>query len=367
MAALALKKGRDETQQMKRSQRLLIKPSTSEGNDPIIQMNVSVETPKSKRIPPANNNQPAYPPMKDPISNEGVAATNTNNTSPNNEHRRLTPNPLMSEGRMIGEITGETAGSPESDSALQSVYNTYSHSHNLGVQNQGFSGRSDSFPPGDLGVAKSVTDDTLRAHNVNVNANSPSNVVLAGGLHRPPSPSLFTPGQGLNQLMNNDQSNDMQGHLDPSSILRAGQNVMEIVIDPASGGNTVQNVQSGVSANDVAYLVDQVEQGRSSASNSDFDSESDDISFDDSASDRSDGSDIDASGSGLSDTAARVMALNRMQQQHRREQYLQDRALRQMQPFQSPPDSEYQSGDSVDSTMAEDSCGSDSSSSDFTD
>ena len=118
---------------------------------------------------------------------------------------------------------------------------------------------------------------------------------------------------------------------------------------------------------DVGYL-DQVEVGRSSASNSDIDSESDDISFDDSASDRSDGSDFDP-GNNPSEpfTAARVMALNRMQQQHRREQYLQDRALRQVASFQPPPDSEYQSGDSVDSTMAEDSCGSDSSSSDFTD
>ena len=142
------------------------------------------------------------------------------------------------------------------------------------------------------------------------------------------------------------------------------------MIDPTSG-NAVQTVQAGVTGADVAYLVDQVEQGRSSTSNSDIDSESDDISFDDSASDRSDGSDFDAGMSGLSEpfTAARVMALNRMQQQHRREQYLQDRALRQVhvQPFQSALDSEYQSGDSVDSTMAEDSCGSDSSSSDFTD
>ena len=63
------------------------------------------------------------------------------------------------------------------------------------------------------------------------------------------------------------------------------------------------------------------------------------------------------------------MALNRMQQQHqhRREQYLQNRALNQLSAsasnFQPPSDSEYQSGDSIDSMMAEDSGGSDCDSS----
>merc|ERR1712232_1107243 len=115
-----------------------------------------------------------------------------------------------------------------------------------------------------------------------------------------------------------------------------------------------------------------VDQGRSSASNSDIDSESgDDVSLDDSASDRSDGSDS-GSGTGYFEfTAARVMALNRMQQQRQREQYLQNRALAQLSTsgsiYQPPSDSEYQSGDSIDSTMAEDSCGSDSSSSDVAD
>lgn len=124
------------------------------------------------------------------------------------------------------------------------------------------------------------------------------------------------------------------------------------------------------SSAEVAYL-DHAEGGRFSASNSDIDSESDDISFDDSASDRSDGSDFDSAlNISVSEpfTAARVMALNRMQQQYRREQYLQDRASRQgnvsgaAPNFNPPADYEYQSGDSVDSNMAEDSCGSDSSS-----
>ncbi len=94
--------------------------------------------------------------------------------------------------------------------------------------------------------------------------------------------------------------------------------------------------------------------GRSSASNSDIDSESDDISFDDSASDRSDGSDSGSSHEPF--TAARAMLLNRIQQQQR------------FQSRQQPSvDSDYPSGESIDSTRAEDSGGSDSSSSDMAD
>jgi hypothetical protein len=101
---------------------------------------------------------------------------------------------------------------------------------------------------------------------------------------------------------------------------------------------------------------------RSSASNSDVDSESDDFSLDDSASDRSDGSDT---GSAVYEpfSAARVIALNRMQQQQR----LQQSRMQMLDEFRPPADSEYQSSDSIDSTMAEDSGGSDSSSSDLAD
>jgi len=58
------------------------------------------------------------------------------------------------------------------------------------------------------------------------------------------------------------------------------------------------------------------------------------------------------------------MALNRAQQQQRREQLLQSRALQRLQKRNHihMPQEGYQSGDSIDSTMAEDSGGSDSSS-----
>ncbi|CAJ1952408.1 unnamed protein product [Cylindrotheca closterium] len=117
----------------------------------------------------------------------------------------------------------------------------------------------------------------------------------------------------------------------------------------------------------LANSVDNTD-GRSSASNSDVDSESDDISLDDSASDRSDSSDSGSVTHYEPYTAARAMALNRMQQQQR----LHSRVLtsintQQPEGFRLPADSEYQSGDSIDSTRAEDSGGSDSSFSDMAD
>jgi hypothetical protein len=106
-------------------------------------------------------------------------------------------------------------------------------------------------------------------------------------------------------------------------------------------------------------------ESRSSAS-SDVDSESD-ASFDDSASDGSDSGHLYEPF-----TAARAMALNRMQQQQR----IQSRVLTSLHlhggigtgdGIRPPADSEYQSGDSIDSTRAEDSGGSDSSLSDMAD
>jgi len=145
---------------------------------------------------------------------------------------------------------------------------------------------------------------------------------------------------------------------------------MDFEIDSAASAN--------VGSTTVVNAADlEAEPGRSSASNSASDSESD-VELDDSASDRSDGS--DCSGYNEPFTAARVMTLNRLQQQQhqRREQFWQSRAALAAAAassrtsatqfdYRPPPDSEYQSGDSIDSTMAEDSGGSDSSSSDLCD
>lgn len=91
--------------------------------------------------------------------------------------------------------------------------------------------------------------------------------------------------------------------------------------------------------------------------------DSDDFSLDDSASDRSDGSESGVHCEPF--TAARVMALNRIQQQRSQNRAAAAQTTLQYQHglgFRPPLDTEYQSGDSIDSTMAEDSCGSDSSS-----
>jgi hypothetical protein len=294
IAALADKKEKDESEQRMRKHELKrrISSCSYDGGDPIIEMNVSVETPESKKQ---------------------MSNIKTSKSTPEQDRRSTT--------QILGD--GQGSGLPLSVSMYQPG--------TVGQSQGGFNTRSsDSYPSS---VVNQDNDSVQRDLQV---ANPLSN-------------SLYqTTSQGLNPLMNNHH--------------------MEIVI--GQGGATA-------SSGDVPYL-DQMDAGRFSASNSDIDSESDDISFDDSASDRSDGSDFESTtlAVGLSEpfTAARVMALNRVQQQHRREQYLQDRASRQVTAsgttsnFQSIADFEYQSGDSIDSNMAEDSCGSDSSSQgDFTD
>jgi hypothetical protein len=146
------------------------------------------------------------------------------------------------------------------------------------------------------------------------------------------------------------------------SVAMAGVSPFQIMALNASvnGPASVSGLVPGSAAKDMDV------ESRSSAS-SDVDSESD-VSFDDSASDRSDGSDSGHHYEPL--TAARAMALNRMLQQQR----LQSRVLTSLQQhagggegFRPPADCEYQSGDSIDSTRAEDSGGSDSSSSDLAD
>jgi len=193
---------------------------------------------------------------------------------------------------------------------------------------------------------------------------------------RPLSPIVFSPTVSLlNGHHHHQPDNENHGHhsvgLEAATGIDGHRMEMEILIDPSrAGSSSSSGGHNGVGGSVIADL-EQVEQGRFSASNSDADSDTD-ISLDDSTSDRSDGSDS-GSCTGVSEpiTAARVMALNRMNQQHRREQYLQNRAL--CQSYASginslpPSDVEYQSGDSIDSLMAEDSGGSDSSSSDFAD
>jgi hypothetical protein len=245
------------------------------------------------------------------------------------------------------------------------------------------------------------------------------------------------------------------GMRDRSGSVEAAE-PMDIMVASRSRATGFQRQQERGAPETAVRDVDS-QTGRLSASNSedgdvdDSMESGDDLSIDDSASDRSDrsdrsdgadsdtGSHIPSSssntgppGTGLSVAAmgtnlhavgapspygyepfaaARVLALNRIhQQQQRQEQFLQSRALAAVAAgthaaasttgasapsgvgqqgglgggiglgaaqqhqhlgahnnFRPPPDSEYQSGDSIDSTRAEDSCESDSSASDMND
>lgn len=361
---------KDETEQRQRRLKRRISSSSCDGNvDPVLRMNVSVEEPEGKRSPGSSSIGQSLT-YGVSFSNTGPSSGNPGTMHNDQDHsnRLAQPNALLGDSQMMLSVLGGAPGSP--DSLLSAAVGSSIYQNDGVVRTN-----VDSFSPeslqqrGNIARFGNMSGDINRDIPVgNVGgADSTSPSVLHSAVQRPLSPSLLMINGHHHQ-----PHTDLQAHHSPDLGLGdTGQRVqMEIVIAPTTNlgvNNTSSQSNQVVTSADVADL-----EGRSSASNSDIDSESDDVSFDDSASDRSDGSD---SGSGYFSsepfTAARVMALNRMQQQHRREQYLQDRALRQLAAstsnFQPPPDSEYQSGDSIDSTMAEDSCGSDSSSSDFAD
>ena len=347
MAALADKRGRDDTDH--RHRRFKRRVSSSDNTDPMLQMNVNIETSENKRV---------------------MGIGSSFNYGLTDSFSSAVPNPIL-DNQMISsepDILGDKFVSVDTKGALTTRADSVE--------------RNDSFPP-DM-----IDRPAIRRHDHDNSTHPTAAALQQAADDISLSPSLFST-KGLTPLLESHHQ-ELQAHhtaavLGASNdIAHGGQRVqMEIVIDPsvASSGNPGSGVQSGFVADldvsdkryDFFHVIRynyslilitfyRIDKGRSSASNSDIDSESDDVSFDDSASDRSDGSD---SGSFEPCTAARVMALNRMHQQHRREQYLQNRALIQSSSstFQPPPDSEYQSGDSIDSMMAEDSGGSDCDSS----
>jgi hypothetical protein len=181
---------------------------------------------------------------------------------------------------------------------------------------------------------------------------------------RATSPILFSSGNDAN-LETATNLHMLQLHHAVALSGRSNSSPLELMTIDAS---TISQIRS--QSNAAGAGGSESTDGRSSASNSDVDSESDDM-FDDSASDRSDGSDSGSTTHHEPFTAARAMALNRMQQQQRLQQ---SRVLTSLgsshhsEGFRPPVDSEYQSGDSIDSMRCEDSGGSDSSvSSDFAD
>lgn len=226
-------------------------------------------------------------------------------------------------------------------------------------------GITNSPPPPSLGMSAAASNIALSGHS-GVAGFVKQHLPEQNGdqqITRVPSPVLFSAGSD-SQMHATANMHMLQLHhavaLTGASLSRGTSSPLDLMtIDAGSAA-------VGRSA-DGADL--EAEHGRSSASNSDVDSESDELSFDDSASDRSDGSDSGSFTQYEPFTAARAMALNRMQQQQR----LQSRvltslnSLHQSEGFRPPADSEYQSGDSIDSTRAEDSGESDSSSSDLAD
>ena len=292
-------------------------------------------------------------------------------------------------------------------------------------------------------------------------ARAPSPVLFANGTNSSASTDhrvIGMRGEGLGEASAAAAARQQgsSGMRERSGSVEAAESI-DFMVASRSRATALQRQQDR-GAPDTAALRDVDGQtGHLSASNSedgdvdDSMESGDDLSIDDSASDRSDrsdrsdGADSDtgshipsvASGAGLPGTglsvaamgtnlhavgtsapapygyepfaAARVLALNRIhQQQQRQEQFLQSRALAAVAAgahaaasaanappgvgqqgglgssiglgaaqqhqhlgahnnFRPPPDSEYQSGDSIDSTRAEDSCESDSSASDMND
>ena len=294
----------------------------------------------------------------------------------------------------------------------------------------------------------------------NLIARAPSPVLFAnssnpaGGLPQSPTEHAV---MGLRKGALNDavhrQANGMKeqpANVDVPLSSSSSSHRLEIFVGTTSRGSPERPEKNPHDAPAPAQEKDAHMTGHLSASNSEDDVDDsmesgDDLSIDDSASDRSDRSDrsdgadsdsgshnpnvsagmapsagsgpaVAAMGANLQHSAvdptapygyepfaaARVMALNRIhQQQQRQEQFLQSRALAAVAAgahaagapalppggaqhgglgvglssshhhhdlhFRPPPDSEYQSGDSIDSMRAEDSCGSDSSASDMND
>jgi len=359
-----------------------------ETEERLLHMNVRVETtPTGKQSPNRNSiSQPlSFATSNDAFSSEGSANTHTDS-----EHRQLTPNPLLHDSIMMGVASGkaddlESTARSSLDLKFESSHMEQSHDgiYSSSVMDGDTTHNSSDYPESlltenrpsngrrtDPSLSKVILSEKV-THALQGQKDSVllSSITQHFGVNRPMTPIGFPPIVGL--LNGHHQQPDTASHghhpagLETVTGFDGHRMEMEILIDPAGAGSSRTLGSHGGVAGPVIADLEQVEHGRLSASNSDADSDTD-VSLDDSASDRSDGSDPSCTGISEPITAARVMALNRMNQQHRREQYLQNRVLGQLNNL-PPSDVEYQSGDSIDSLMAEDSGGSDSSSSDFAD
>lgn len=223
-------------------------------------------------------------------------------------------------------------------------------------------GMTNSPPPPSLAMSAAPSNIAMQNHS-GVTGFVRQHLPEQNGDHhlaRVPSPILFSPSNE-SPMHSTTNMHMLQLH---HAVALAGASLGRGTPSPLD----LMAIEGAVRQHGNLASVAENADGRSSTSNSDVDSESDDISLDDSASDRSDGSDSGSVTHYEPFTAARAMALNRMQQQQRlQSRVLTSLNLHQSEGFRPPADSEYQSGDSIDSTRAEDSGGSDSSSSDLAD
>lgn len=181
------------------------------------------------------------------------------------------------------------------------------------------------------------------------------------GVARPPSP-IFGESSSSPPIRPVHANPNIQLLQMSHAAAVAGYSPFELMALHSAHNNDAASPSSAVAATIAGLHRDIDLESRSSAS-SDVDSESD--SFDDSASDRSDGS--DSGGHYEPFIAARAMALNRIQQQRLQQTRIMTSMYHQASADRTLADSEYQCGDSMDSMKADDSGGSDSSSSEMVD
>lgn len=212
MAALADKRGRDETEHRHRRFKRLV--SSSDNTDPMLQMNVNIETSENRRVMGMGN-----------TLNYGLAGDTFSSS---------TPNPIL-DNQMISsepDILGDKFVSVDTRGALARADTVE---------------RNDSFPP-DM-----IDRPTIRRHDHDNNVHPTAAALQQAAVDIALSPSLFSASRGLNPLLESHHQ-ELQAHhtaavLGASNdIAHGGQRVqMEIVIDPsaASSGNAGSGVQSG--------------------------------------------------------------------------------------------------------------------------
>ena len=216
MAAMADKRGRDEAEHRHRRFKRRI---SSENSDPMLQMNVNIETPESRRTSGIGNS------LNYALSSESYSSTTPN---PILDNQLISSEPDILGGKFISVDTRGTLGRAET------------------VE------RNDSFPP------DTIDNPTARRHDQENSVHHTAAHLQQPAVDMALSPSLFPSGRGLNPLLDSHHQ-ELQAHhaaavLGAShDLAHSGQRV-EIVIDPsaASSGNAVSGVQSFVGDLDVS-------------------------------------------------------------------------------------------------------------------